>query len=301
MKSPALWGIVAVLVVVIALCFVRPQAMLAPGPVVSAHAAVAQDCFACHAPLRGAQAARCIACHLPARIGLFTTRGVALPAGGTAFHQQLQQPDCMACHTDHAGPALAGHSPVGFRHELLQPAAMTRCGTCHQAPAGAWAPLHKAVAATNCSDCHRTSGWKPASFRHEALLPAQRSQCATCHTPPAGVLHRRFAGVNCAQCHSTAAWEPSSFAHDRFFRLDGDHAAACDTCHADGNVARYTCYGCHEHQPAQTLALHREEGIANIANCVRCHRGGGDGDGGEGGEGESRREGRSKGHGGDDD
>lgn len=39
-----------------------------------------------------------------------------------------------------------------------------------------------------------------------------------------------------------------------------------------------------EHQPAQILAEHREEGISNIENCVRCHRSAE----GETGEGEDR-------------
>jgi hypothetical protein len=297
MKNPVLWAIAALLGVVIALCFIRPQAMLAPGPVVAAHASIAQDCFACHAPMRGAAATRCIACHEPARIGRFTTRGVPLPAGGIAFHQQLRQPDCMACHSDHAGPALAKHSPVGFQHALLQPAVQSRCGSCHIAPTGLrLGPLHKAVAASPCADCHMTKGWKPAAFRHEALSPAIRGQCASCHLPPAGALHRGFAAMNCAQCHSTSAWEPANFAHDRWFRLDGDHNVACATCHVGGEPSRYTCYGCHEHQPAQIIAEHREEGIGNIGDCARCHRGGGEGEGREGGEGGERRS-----RGGDDD
>lgn len=103
--------------------------------------------------------------------------------------------------------------------------------------------------------------------------------------------------MNCAQCHSTTAWEPANFAHDRLFRLDGDHNVACATCHVGGNTARYTCYGCHEHQPAATIAEHREEGIRNIDNCVRCHR-----SSSEGGEGrESGREGGERRGGGDDD
>ncbi len=288
MKNPALWGIAALLGIVIALCFVRPQAWLAPGPVIPAHAAIAQDCWACHTPLRGAAAARCITCHAPAKIGLFTTRGVALPAGKVAFHQQLRQPDCMACHSDHAGPALTGHSPVGFSHALLQPAVQGRGRSCHSAPTGLrLGPLHKAFPTANCSDCHRTSGWKPASFRHELLSPAARSDCVSCHSRPSGALHRGFGTLNCAQCHTTTAWEPATFAHDRWFRLDGDHNVACTTCHVAGNYRRYTCYGCHEHQPAQMIAEHREEGIGNISNCARCHRNGSD-ERGEGGAREGR-------------
>jgi hypothetical protein len=280
---PGIIAITVVLAAIIVLCFTHPQVMIAPGPVVAAHATIANDCFACHAPFKGAQASRCIACHAPAKIGLFTTKGTPLPPGKVAFHQQLQQPDCLACHTDHAGPALTGHSPVAFRHALLKPTVQARCNSCHTAPAGPrLGGLHKAVAAAQCSTCHGTSDWDRARFSHDALAPAVRSACATCHQRPAGALHRRFGTLTCARCHTTSAWEPSTFAHDRRFRLDRDHDVACATCHTGGNFARYTCYGCHEHRPAQIAAIHREEGIIKLDDCARCHRNGeAEGEGGD--------------------
>jgi hypothetical protein len=278
---PGILAITAALLAVIVLCFTHPQIMIAPGPVVTAHTPVANDCFACHAPFKGAQASRCIACHAPAKIGLLTTRGTPLPRGNNAFHQQLQQPDCMACHTDHGGPALTGHSPVAFRHSLLQPAVQARCNSCHTPPSGPrLGGLHKAVAAAQCSTCHSTGEWHRARFSHEALAPATRSACATCHQRPSGALHRRFGTLTCAQCHTTTAWEPATFNHDRWFRLDGDHEVACATCHTGADFTRYTCYGCHEHQSARIAALHREEGIANFKDCARCHASG-EGEGGD--------------------
>ena len=193
MPKPGTLFIAVVLFGIILLAVFRPEPMLAPGPVKPAHAAIVDDCFACHAPFKGAAADRCITCHAPARIGLFTTKGKRLAGGKAAFHQQLITPDCLACHTDHAGPALTGHSPVRFHHDLLK--------------------------------------------------PAVRGQCATCHVAPATTLHRQFASTGCT------------------------------TCHVGGNTRRYTCYGCHEHKPAATLAEHREEGVrGNIDNCARCHR-----------------------------
>lgn len=275
MRRPGIIVIIVALLGVIILSFTHPQVMIAPGPVIAAHASIANDCFACHAPFKGAQAPRCIACHAPAKIGLFTTRGAPLRPGKVAFHQQLQQPDCMACHTDHAGPALTGHSPVAFRHVLLEPAVRTRCNGCHAAPSGPrLGGLHKAVATAQCSSCHGTSDWQAARFSHGALAPATRSGCVNCHQRPSGALHRRFGNLTCAQCHTTSAWEPSTFAHDRLFWLDRDHDVACVTCHMGGDVSRYTCYGCHEHRPAQIAAIHREEGIANFNDCARCHRNG---------------------------
>lgn len=54
--------------------------------------------------------------------------------------------------------------------------------------------------------------------------------------------------------------------HSRYFSLDPPHDAACATCHLGGNHRTYTCYGCHERQPGQIVAEHREEGIRDIEN-----------------------------------
>lgn len=239
MTQSSLVIICVALLALIVMCFVSPQVMVAPGPVIAAHAAIAQNCFTCHTPLRGASAERCMGCHTVSRIGRFTTTGKALPRSKVIFHQALIRPDCMGCHTDHAGPRLAGHSHAGFSHALLKP---------------------------------------------EIL-----GQCATCHTKPDGVLHAQLGIMTCNQCHGTTVWKPARFAHDRLFRLGGDHNVACATCHVANNYKRYTCYGCHEHQPAQIVALHSEENIFNINNCARCHRGG-----------ESSENGESRGRAGDD-
>ena len=55
--------IAANLLALTALTFIFPNLMVAPGPVVKAHTAIATDCFVCHAPLRGAAAELCISCH----------------------------------------------------------------------------------------------------------------------------------------------------------------------------------------------------------------------------------------------
>ncbi len=220
----SLWIAVSlVLALIITLSFVRPHQMVSPGDVIPAHSAIQNDCFACHTPFLGASAERCTSCHVVAEIGRLTTEGAEIPPSEerTPFHQALAEPDCMACHSDHARPQLAQTSVTRFDHALLK------------------------------GDL--------------------RGDCQSCHTPPRDDLHRGE-DLRCATCHQTASWKPATFAHDRYFLLDRDHNAACTTCHVGGNYQRYTCYGCHEHQPAQIIAEHREEGIGNIENCVRCHR-----------------------------
>jgi hypothetical protein len=289
-KGRGLWlVIVANLVVLIALAFVYPHLMVSPGPLMSEHADLATDCFACHAPLHGASADRCIACHALADIGLRTTKGTPIktvPADGAtrltmSFHQELIEQDCMACHSDHAAPRLTQRSRKPFTHALLRVETRARCETCHAPPGN---EMHQNLS-IGCVQCHKAEAWKPASFDHAALPAAERDRCEACHKPPTDTLHRQISG-NCGQCHSPKAWTPATFEHNKFFVLDRDHNTGCATCHIADDYSKYTCYGCHEHTPANVRSKHVEEGIRNFENCVECHR-----SAGEEGEGNASREG----------
>jgi hypothetical protein len=245
--------------------------MLSPGALHGGHAGLAGNCFACHAPLRGASAERCIKCHALATIGVRNSKGEPLPKRSvkTAFHQQLVEQDCMACHTDHAGPLPGQRSRKPFMHRLLRSDLQERCEACHDAPAN---KIHNDLS-VSCGQCHQPAAWKPASFSHALLAPALLEQCADCHKAPANNLHSRITG-NCRQCHATEHWKPATFDHDKFFRLDGDHNASCVTCHASDDYRRYSCYGCHEHEQSRVEAKHVREGIRDFSNCVQCHRSG---------------------------
>jgi hypothetical protein len=273
-KGRWLWIVIgANLVVLVALALVYPHLMLAPGALEKGHAELTTDCFACHTPLRGVTADRCIACHALPDIGLRSTKGAAIAhakAVKVSLHQELNDPNCMACHSDHVGPELTKRSRKLFSHAMLRAATRDRCDTCHAAPTN---DLHKALN-VGCDKCHKTEAWQPATFDHAVLTQVELGRCESCHKAPTDTLHRQMTG-NCAQCHEPQAWKPATFDHDKFFPLDKDHNATCKTCHVGNNNNLYTCYGCHEHTPAHMHAKHREEGVAeNLDNCVRCHRGG---------------------------
>jgi len=285
-KGRWLWIVISAnLVVLVALAFAYPHLMVAPGALEQGHAELTTDCFACHTPLRGATADRCIACHKLPDIGLRTTKGAPIVNAKllkVSFHQELNDQNCMACHSDHAGPKLTKRSRKPFSHAMLRVAARDRCDACHAAPTnGPKADLHKALS-VGCDNCHKTEAWKPATFDHAALTQAELGRCESCHKAPADTLHQQMTG-NCAQCHKTQAWKPATFDHDKYFPLDKDHNATCVTCHTGNNYKQYTCYGCHEHTPANMLAKHREEGVSDgLDNCVRCHRSASGEDGGKG-------------------
>lgn len=283
-RLPWLLIVIAVnLVALVALAFVYPQLMVSPGALSRGHAGLATDCFACHAPWRGAAAQRCVECHALADIGLRSTRGAVLPRQGrtSSFHQQLIEQDCVACHSDHAGPRLTQRSRKPFSHDLLRAATRDRCDACHAAPKN---DVHRELTA-GCSQCHSPRGWKPASFDHARL--AKNAPCTGCHKAPPDTLHRQIQG-HCGQCHATTAWKPATFDHGKSFELDRDHDTTCVTCHTGNDYGRYTCYGCHEHTPANVRAEHEEEGIRDVENCVKCHRSA-DKDSAERGAGGDRR------------
>lgn len=201
-------------------------------------------------------------------------------------HAGLQQ-DCFACHTPFRGAApqrcIACHAVADIGRRTTRGAPIP--------PTAGRPPFHQSLASQDCMACHTdhprprlTRALSPA-FDHAQLAAPARAQCATCHSPPKDNFHRGVVQT-CSQCHSVKAWKPATFDHGRYFSLAKPHNASCATCHVGGDVSRYTCFGCHEHQEARVAAQHAREGIRNIANCARCHRGAD-----EPGEGEDGREG----------
>lgn len=215
--------IATLVAMIVALAYTYPHVMVSPGPLIAAHEKLTKDCFACHAPLRGAVAERCISCHVVSGIGLQTTAGVPIARAvrKVPFHQSLASKNCMACHSDHPVPSFTAVSRTQFHHSLLD--------------------------------------------------PALGQKCATCHTAPTNDLHRDLT-ASCGQCHGQDRWKPATLDHRRFFELDRDHNATCTTCHTNNDFTRYTCFGCHEHQPDNIRSKHLREGISNFDNCVSCHR-----------------------------
>ncbi len=184
------------LAAIVAQVFLYPHQMVSPGNLKPAHAGLQQNCFACHAPFRGASSERCIACHTVADIGRRTTKGS--PVSGfplrPPFHQELASQDCMACHTDHPRPRLTRNIERAFDHARLKPDTRLHCATCHRAPAN---DLHRG-ADPPCAQCHNTRAWTPATFDHGryfSLAPPHDTTCSTCHV---GGNYRAY---NCYGCH----------------------------------------------------------------------------------------------------
>jgi len=225
----AYWIAIGVaLAAILALALVRPHEMVSPGDLIPAHAALKQDCFACHVPLRGASPAQCISCHAVGDIGRKTTAGLAIAPrpGHPAFHQALRQDNCLSCHSGHPGPKLTPSRAVSFDHDLLLPAALAQCQSCHSAPTDS---LHRGQV-TACATCHQPTDWKAATFAHDRYFLLEgdhKAPCTTCHTtggfqtyscygchahePARIIAQHREEGItnldNCVRCHTIAHGE----------------------------------------------------------------------------------------------
>jgi hypothetical protein len=227
-KRPVLWIVVALnLVVLVALAFIYPHLMVSPGPLVKGHEQLATDCFACHAPWRGASAQRCTECHAVADVGLKTTKGVPIPSRTVkvSFHQELVEQDCMACHSDHQGPKLTKRSRRPFSHALLKPAVQALCSSCHAAPKDS---LHRNLK-LECSQCHGDKAWKPATFAHDkyfVLDRDHRTTCATCHK------NNDYSRYTCYGCHEHSEAKVREEHLEEGIR----DFANCVECHRDPGV-----------------------------------------------------------------
>lgn len=223
-----LWALtLLVLAGLIGLAIRYPHAMISPGDLIPAHAALQEDCFACHTPFRGATADRCIACHAVADIGRRTSKGVPITARARrpAFHQALVEQNCLACHSDHPAPALTRRPPKPFDHGLLAATMRGACQSCHRPPADA---QHRG-SNLPCAQCHKTSGWTPSSFDHRRYFPLGGDHAVACVTCHVGGDYRRY---SCFGCHE----------HERG-RMIAKHREEgianidnCVRCHRDGDA-----------------------------------------------------------------
>lgn len=132
----------------------------------------------------------------------------------------------------------------------------------------------------------RASAWDQVSFLAQAqnlaldpiqavaladLEPAGNEdphECRACHEEPA--IHAERFGMNCARCHGLQAWKPALLTKHTFPLDHGGDQLACQTCHVT-TYAGYTCYGCHDHQPAAMEAAHDDLEAPELESCASCH------------------------------
>ncbi len=190
-KTIILVNLIALLLLVV----VSPDLMIEPGKLTDAHTEFTDDCFNCHTPFIGSTADKCMQCHKVAEIGLKTTKGQVIDKEkkNVAFHQELLEDDCVACHSDHKG--VQPFRPIGyFSHQLVGSDMQEQCDGCHNNPGDT---LHLKIKA-NCNQCHTIDGWTPATFEHEKYFRFDKdhdADCDSCH------IKSNYSDYTCYGCH----------------------------------------------------------------------------------------------------
>jgi hypothetical protein len=246
---------------------------------------VAVDCGDCHVDgVYQGTPQDCVSCHLE----------------DDAHEGQFGQ-DCAECHTpEDWKEATFDHAQTAF--PLLGEHVTVECGDCHLEGVYRGTPLdcfschadddaHEGQFGQDCAGCHTPEDWKAATFDHTqtafpltgahigtdclnchvgGVFSGTSQVCSACHDDP--VFHLGLLGSDCAACHTTEAWSPARYDRQHTFPFShGERGPSpCLTCHPD-TLSAYTCYDCHDHDPAEIEEEHRKEGIADFQDCVRCH------------------------------
>ena len=274
MKIKKYITVIATLILTISLIFIFPYLTISPGKLAQGHQKYKNDCFKCHTMFSGVQSNKCNSCHdLFGNNSKFIGRErIAFKnSKSLTFHQNLENPNCMGCHSGHMDANLTS-SQKRFSHKFFNVQTIENCASCHkgQKPLD---KLHEQVK-DYCAECHNTKGWKFSSFSHNRFN--NNLKCSNCHIQdvPNNVLHNK-SGNKCSICHTTITWRNIIFDHTEHFIFDRKHRPACNTCHINKeNFNEYSCYGCHAHSPRKIAGEHREEGIFDFSSCIDCHRSG---------------------------
>lgn len=281
----------------------------APAGTFTSHAEFEQDCGQCHAPWQGIVAERCEQCHTNVadqRTTQTGLHGTLIDTGRCQIcHTDHKGRDAEVTQLallsfDHErliGFSLAHHelnydnTPMACEAchtEGLEDSAITECVACHQQAEPDFMVEHTTLFGDDCLACHdgqdSMADFDHAQFfvldgRHAAIecqschlnqqFAGTPQECVSCHEEP--TVHAGLFGLECARCHTAAAWTPAQLTQHTF-PLDhgGQGIIACETCHEQSYTV-YSCYNCHEHDPAGIREEHIKEDIFEFEDCVECH------------------------------
>jgi len=261
-------------------------------PLIGKHARL--ECEDCHVgeKLTGLESA-CVSCH-----------------SKDDTHEGQYGTSCERCHVAEGWEqATFDHSITGLLYNDRPLDIATSCVVCHRAD-----DKHEGEFGEACYECHVPDGWDQVTFDHartdfplegahlqvacmechiDQRFTGTPTDCAACHPEPK--IHVGLFGTQCADCHNVNAWSPALLPKHTFpINHRRRKNIACDVCHDQGTFKTYTCYNCHEHNPAKIERKHRKEGIREFQDCMRCHPTGREHEA-EGGErGGKRRKGKKE-------
>lgn len=211
-------------------------------PLTGAHAAIANDCVACHHGNYNNTPTTCNGCHSGDYNSASNPNHISLGFSRT----------CDQCHTTQAGWAPAtmpnhdNYYPLTGAHYTIR----NNCAACHNG--------NYNNTPNTCYGCHVDDYNQTNNPDH------QSAQFPT----------------NCTICHTTNAWTPSTFNHDgQYFPIySGKHKNKwnlCADCHTNqSNYSVFSCILCHEHSN-KTEVDNDHNGVSgysyNSNACYSCH------------------------------
>ncbi|HRD81824.1 MAG TPA: cytochrome c3 family protein, partial [Saprospiraceae bacterium] len=206
-----------------------------------AHAAIANDCAACHGGDYNNTPNTCVGCHQQEYNS--TTNPNHLAAQFST--------NCVSCHSQNSWV------PSFFDHNDFYPLL------------GA----HAAIA-NNCTACHIGGNYNNTP---NTCFGCHQQEYNSANDP--NHLSAGFP-TDCQTCHSVNAWTPSTFNHDGMYfpiysgKHDGEWNS-CTDCHlTPGNFSAFSCIDCHEHNNPAELANDHEDVngyIYQSSACFACH------------------------------
>lgn len=254
------------------------QQAVVPGPISQSHAFLANNCAACHVPVKGVEPSLCISCH--------ADNTALLQRQPTAFHANIQT--CSGCHAEHRGtlrmPTTMDHAvlvkaaqretslkkadagdrngdlsaqDVEMAHSIFANAARVTTATASRAASASPPTTQSCVTRGDCQWSHVSNAPK-MPITHPRLNASESNlSCVSCHASKDR--HQGMLGTNCIQCHATTQWTVSHFRHP--------------------SVNSTVCAQCHKPPPSHNM-MHFSMMSARIAGqpnakvnqCYLCHQ-----------------------------
>jgi len=275
----------------------------------SSHADFEQECQLCHDPWNGVASSLCIDCHDSILFERETRSGLHGRLTGTdrcvSCHIDHRGDGAVVTtydvndfpHNSATGFTLVQHMEdyqgdliacIGCHPSHPYRAATIDCTGCHASYDPAFVRTHTSLFGEECLRCHDGHD-SMSTFEHGQVFLLDGShaslscdachnknldaaiirECVDCHAEPD--IHQGLFGADCTRCHTTTAWAPAQLIQHLFPLDHGKQGKIeCLTCHEE-SYTRYSCYGCHEHNPQEILEEHEKEEILIVEVCVSCH------------------------------
>jgi len=242
------------------------KAQLSPGPLAEPHAHLSgfTNCLTCHTWGSKYLSPKCLECHTPIQTRIADELG---------FHGNLEENECLACHSDHMDrnfemihwePSQKDFDHLQTGYELEGKHLKLNCNECHQS---------EFIVSDDILEYAKS---QKASDVLSSTFLGLGTECANCHVE---VHANEFVDQTCDDCHNENNWTDARNDYDHDFEtnfpLRGAHKQLeCEKCHTasqdvvgEFHAQQFTgleynlCTNCHRDEHKGSFG----------SNCLKCH------------------------------